>query len=341
MTQHNWKSPSIKHIAQEADVSPATVDRVLNGREGVREVTRKKVESAMARLGMLAGEESRNAGVQRVAILCESGTSFLGHLERQARAVMAERPQLRISIDTLPSAQFNAERFSQLIERRAAEVSGIILVCRDDVKINRAVKAAIADGVQVICLTSDLPNSRRTAYVGIDQIASGATAGWFMGRMLPPQQPGNILLICSSTYRTQEEREIGFRRVLREAFPWLTIRDRVNINDEAETAWHSVKKWLDEGKPMAGIYNTAGGNEGVAKALEAYGVQDQVIFIGHELSESSRVLLERGVMDMVLGHDMRREIEQCLAIFDQPISERSVNDIKTPLLIYHRYSYFA
>lgn len=341
MLLHNWKSPSIKHIAQEAGVSPATVDRVLNGREGVRDVTRKKVESAMVRLGLHAEGDNRLSGIQRVAILCESGTSFIGHLERQARAVMDASPQLHISIDTLPSVQFNADRFSQLIARRASESSGIILVCRDDVKINRAVKAAIDDGVQVICLTSDLPNSRRTAYVGIDQISSGATAGWFMGRMLPPQQPGNILLICSSTYRTQEEREIGFRRVLRESFPWLTICDRVNINDEAETAKQSVKNWLDEGKPLAGIYNTAGGNEGVATALKEYGVQDQVIFVGHELSESSRVLLEQGVMDMVLGHDMRREIEQCLAIFHQPISERSVNDLKTPLLIYHRYSYFA
>lgn len=340
MTLQNWKSPSIKDIALEAGVSPATVDRVLNGREGVREVTRKKVETAMARLG-LSGTEDPRGTAKRIAIVCESGTSFVAQLELHARAVMRERPQLHITLDTLPSAQFNADRFSKLIERRASEASGIILVCRDDVKINRVVKTAIDDGVQVICLTSDLPNSRRTAYVGIDQTASGATAGWFMGRMLPPQQPGNILLICSSTYRTQEEREIGFRRVLRESFPWLMIRDRVNINDEAETAWHSVKKWLEEGEPLAGIYNTAGGNEGVAKALEAFGVQDQVIFAGHELSESSRLLLEKGTMDMVLGHDMRREIEQCLTIFEQPRSERSPEDVKTPLLIFHRYSYFS
>lgn len=44
---------------------------------------------------------------------------------------------------------------------------------------------------------------------------------------------------------------------------------------------------------------------------------------------------------MVLGHDMRREIEQCLAIFEQPLSERLPEDVKTPLLIYHRYSYFS
>lgn len=341
MKQHHWKSPSIKHIAQEARVSPATVDRVLNGREGVRDVTRKKVESAMTRLGLNAVTGSNVANRTRIAIICESGSSFLSQLERQARAAIGDNPQLHFSLDTVPNVQFNAERFSQLITRRAAECSGIILVCRDEVKINRAVKAAIDDGVPVICLTSDLPNSRRTAYVGIDQVAAGATAGWFMGRMLPAQQAGHILLICSSTYRTQEEREIGFRRVLREAFPWLTIRDRVNINDEAETAYLSVKKWLERGNPLAGIYNTAGGNEGVARALTDFGVKDQVMFIGHELSESSRLLLENGTMDLVLGHDIRREIDLCLAMLQQPHDNQPPNDIKMPLLTWHRFSYFS
>lgn len=341
MKQHHWKAPSIKHIAQEADVSPATVDRVLNGREGVREVTRKKVESAMLRLGLKADSGSPGANRTRIAIICESGSSFLNQVEQQVRAAIGDYPQLHFSLDTVPNVQFNAERFSQLITRRAATCNGIILVCRDEVKINRAVKAAIDDGVPVICLTSDLPNSRRSAYVGIDQVAAGATAGWFMGRMLPAQQPGNILLICSSTYRTQEEREIGFRRVFREAFPWLTIRDRVNINDEAETAYLSVKKWLERGNPLAGIYNTAGGNEGVARALSDFGAQDQVIFIGHELSESSRLLLENGIMDVVLGHDIRREIDLCLAMLQQSGSGRSFSDRKIPLLTWHRYSYFA
>ncbi|MFT4271928.1 MAG: LacI family DNA-binding transcriptional regulator [Pantoea sp.] len=341
MKQHHWKSPSIKQIAQEAAVSPATVDRVLNGREGVREVTRKKVADAMQRLGLNADTGNPSANRTRIAIICESGSSFLHQVEQQVRAAINDYPQLHFSLDSVPNVQFNAERFSQLITRRAATSSGIILVCRDEVKINRAVKAAIDDGVPVICLTSDLPNSRRSAYVGIDQVAAGATAGWFMGRMLPAQQSGNILLICSSTYRTQEEREIGFRRVLREAFPWLNIRDRVNINDEAETAYLSVKKWLERGNPLAGIYNTAGGNEGVARALTDFGVQDQVIFIGHELSEASRLLLENGTLDLVLGHDIRREIDLCLALLQQPGSGQSFSDSKIPLLTWHRYSYFA
>ena len=43
--------PTVHDIARSAGVSLATVDRVLNGRPGVRSVTREKVEQAIVALG--------------------------------------------------------------------------------------------------------------------------------------------------------------------------------------------------------------------------------------------------------------------------------------------------
>ena len=43
--------PTVHDIARLAGVSLATVDRVLNGRPGVRSVTRERVNEAIASLG--------------------------------------------------------------------------------------------------------------------------------------------------------------------------------------------------------------------------------------------------------------------------------------------------
>ncbi|MGO7428896.1 LacI family DNA-binding transcriptional regulator, partial [Rhizobium ruizarguesonis] len=43
--------PTVHDIAAAAGVSLATVDRVLNQRPGVRNVTREKVETAIRELG--------------------------------------------------------------------------------------------------------------------------------------------------------------------------------------------------------------------------------------------------------------------------------------------------
>ncbi|MCW1876024.1 LacI family DNA-binding transcriptional regulator [Erwinia sp. INIA-01] len=332
------RGPTVVEIAKAAGLSTSTVDRVLNARSGVRAVTGKKVQAAINRLGG-NWQENATLPLRRIAFICEAGSSFINLIEKEAKKYSAAHPELHFTFDSVPNVQVNADRFSALILRRADECEGIILVSRDEVKTNRAVREAVENGVPVICLTTDLPNSRRSAYVGLDQIGTGATAAWLMGRMLP-RVPGNILLLCSSAYRAQEEREVGFRRVLRADYAHLNILERVNINDEAEGAWLSVKKYLKENAPMAGIYNMAGGNRGIARALREAGLTDKVLFLGHELSEFTRSLLETGEMDAVLGHDVQSEINHCLTIFEQIRAGKPAVSIKTPLIIYNKNSFF-
>ena len=64
-----------------------------------------------------------------------------------------------------------------------------------------------------------MPVSRRVAYVGIDNRAAGATAAYLITRTSGPD-PGSVLMtLCSSTFRGEEEREIGFRQAMAELAP--------------------------------------------------------------------------------------------------------------------------
>jgi LacI family transcriptional regulator len=113
------------------------------------------------------------------------------------------------------------------------ESDGLILVAREHPAINAAVRAVVARGVPVVCLTSDLPSSGRTAYVGSDQFASGSAAGWFCGRFLPRSVPGKVLFVYSVPFRCQLDREQGFRQVLRTEFAGLTIDEKVSSDESA------------------------------------------------------------------------------------------------------------
>jgi LacI family transcriptional regulator len=332
------RGPTVAEIAELAGLGTATVDRVINDRPGVREKTRSRVMAAIKEL-QESQELQPDLPVQRIAFICEAGSSFITIIEREVKKFIREHTEYRFTFDSIPNIQVNAERFSALIHSRSKECEGIILVSRDEAKVNRAVRGAVDRGVPVICLTTDLPNSRRTAYVGVDQVSTGATAAWLMGKMLP-KKSGKILLLFSANYRTQEEREIGFRRVLRTEYPHLHILERVNFNDEAEGAYMSVRKYLLEHEPMAGIYNMAGGNRGVARALKEFGLSDRVLFVGHELSSFTRTLLDTGEMDIVLGHDVQQEIQHCISILKKIRAGHGCNDIKTALQIYNKNSWF-
>jgi LacI family transcriptional regulator len=222
-----------------------------------------------------------------------------------------ENPNVECSFQAITTSKVDPVKFANLIERTAAEGEGLIIVAREDLIINRAVRNVIARKTPVVCLTTDLPASGRHAYVGSDQTAAGATAASLMGQVIGSRE-GKVLLVYSAPYRGQEERELGFRRVLRSEFPKLTVDERVNSNDDSEFVYRNVMRYIaDHGAP-AGIYNVAAGNVGIGKALEDHGLIGKVVFIGHELNANSRQLLESGIMNFALGHDVALEVDRAI-----------------------------
>jgi LacI family transcriptional regulator len=332
------KGPTIAEIALAARVGTATVDRILNGRSGVREPTRQRVLAALTQLANGPVRETNPDPQRRIAFLCESGESFNATLRAAVHEVTATRANLLTSFDAVTTAQVDTIKFANLIERTAAEADGIVIVAREELIINRAIRNVVARGVPVICLTSDLPTSGRTAFVGNDQISAGATAAHIMGQIVGNRE-GNILLVCSAPYRSQEDRELGFRRVLRSEYPLLTVRERVNSSDNTEIVYRNLLRYIEDHGPPSGIYNVAAGNIGIGRVLSELGLVGKVPFIGHELNANSRQLLETGIMTFVIAHDVLREVEIALDSLLAPrANDQSPLPSYTPVRIYTKYS---
>ena len=146
-------------------------------------------------------------------------------------------------------------------------------------------------------------------------------------------------MVMSMPYRCQQERELGFRKILRSEFPNLIIKESIFNLDTPEESYKYVKKYIKENGAPLGIYNIAGGNLGVAKAISEMDLQQDIIFVGHELNKNSRDLLENNKMDFVIGHDVELEIKTA---FDKIINFDSEVENKTfyysDILIFNRYN---
>jgi LacI family transcriptional regulator len=312
------RGPKIADIALESALGTATVDRVLNGRTRVREATRKKVLAALERLKQ--PQAAATPTPKHIAFLSDSGVSY----NRTLELAIAEHAQINVDVicqfHAITTSQVDAIKFANLIERTAEEVDALVIVAREDLIINRAVRNVVARQKPVVCLTTDLPASGRHAYVGSDQTAAGATAAYLMGQAIGSHE-GKVLLVYSAPYRGQEERELGFRRVLRAEFPNLSVDERVYSNDNSELVYKNVRRYIEDHGAPVGIYNVAAGNFGVGRALEDCGLSGKVVFIGHELNANSRQLLETGIMNFAIGHDVALEVESAIrhaiALLDQ------------------------
>ena len=337
---------SAGEVAKRCDVHPSSLVRLAQGLglSGFRELkavlqndiatTKELTASAKPAIAIHREQGDR----LRLRLLAESGKSF-----NQAAAEAAERhwlnkPEVEFHAESHISHSIGAEELAHRISVVSDDADGILLVAREHPAINRTVQEVTDRGIPVICLTSDLPASGRTAYVGPDQYASGSTAGWFCGRLVPRHQVGRVLFVCSVPFRCQLDREQGFRQVLRSEFPMLSIEERVGSDESVEVTYEAIRRHIAQNGPPVAIYNVSGANLGIGRALEDEGLAGQTVFVGHELNTNSRMLLEKGIMDVAIGHDFDREI--ALAVDAIRMARNGVQPASrmTPSLLFTRHN---
>ncbi|WP_428243427.1 LacI family DNA-binding transcriptional regulator [Gynuella sp.] len=306
------KRPTLKAVAARAGVSLATVDRVLNQRSNVNQHTRERVLMAMAELSgntdhVPAVPFSRAEKTLHYGFVMESSIAFIQSIQTAIDQTESSLAGLNVRLHsyTMPPI-FNLPGFLQLLRQAAAENDGLILVCREDPSIAACVNQIISEGIPIVCLTNDLSDIAHLGYAGVNHVSAGRTAGHFMGHYIGDRE-GEIVLVVSAPFRSQYERELGFRRILREEFPNLTIRESLNNCDRDEESYQNLSKLFHSGVKPLGVYNLAGGNVGVAKAIEEAGWTSDIVFIGHELNADSYALLANQQAHVIIDQDLHME----------------------------------
>jgi LacI family transcriptional regulator len=304
-------------IALEAGVSTATVDRVLNKRHGVRPVTIERVWAAAARLDTsptAAPRRPRGRGELRFEFVLPAGAgpSIDDNLHQAV-----ERAGHRLAVTT----RFHHFERSQPATLAAAiarcgrdSSSGVAVLALEHPLVREAVEQLAQKGVPVVALLSDLSSSRRVGYAGVDNRAAGRTAGYLLGRFLGGRSGKVAILAGNPLYRSHEEREMGFRSVLRADFRELEVLDPVVGHDAPEANRRHILTLLERFDDLIGIYSIGSGNRGVVQALQERGKAGEVTFIAHNLTARSRQYLLEGVADAIIHQDMARIAERALAM---------------------------
>ncbi|WP_210528270.1 LacI family DNA-binding transcriptional regulator [Rubellimicrobium arenae] len=326
-------------LAREAGVSSATVDRVLNNRQGVHPRTREIVLSTARRIGYLAEEmEAPEATARpiRLAFVLPAGTNaFIEALRAQIVAQAAERPGVEVEVETIDD--FNAETFARRLSDLPDHFDGVGVVALDHPFVRQAMRSLTQRGTQVVTLVSDVQGVPRVAYVGTDNRQAGRLAGYVMGRLVGPKSGAKVAFFAGfRAYRGHEEREMGFRSVLAEDFPGLRLVEPRETMDDGERAHDIALALLDAHPDLAGIYNSGAGNAGLARALRERGVAGKVLLIGHEATEENKRLVLEGVMDAVIDQNPRVEAREALNALTSAAAGKPYTVVPPRLMIVFR-----
>lgn len=307
----------VEDVARLAGVSTATVDRVLNQRPGVRPATVQRVLKAAGELGYVMEGALPASALRplRLGFLLPAGNNrFLGLL---GRLIAGSQDQLasfnmRARVEHIES--FKPELLAHELRRIGREVDGVAFMALEHPTVREAVDALAERGVPSVTLISDIANTARAAYVGLDNRAAGRTAGQLIARFIGPRRAKVAMIAGSLSYRAHEEREMGFLHLFEELYPDIQVVGLREGHDDEAKNYRQTKTLLGQHPDLAGIYNIGGGPEGIARALKEAGRQD-VVFVGHGLTPETRGLLVDGTMDAVITQQPLATLMSCVSIF--------------------------
>ena len=302
------RKTTAKDVAAAAGVSTSTVDRVLNGRGGVDPDKERRVVEWARKLKLDRALDQRQARTLRVAALIQPPENpYHAALQRAFEAANRLYADLNMQVRVFHFDPNAPKRTGARIGELAAGHDGLIVCCPQSPEAAVALRRFSERG-PAITLATDIRDSGRIAYVGPDNRQAGRVAGDLMGRFLRPAGGDVIVIAGLLSMIGHEEREAGFRSVLRERYPECRVAEVLESQERGERAGDLVYDALKRNARVRGVYNASAGARTVVEAMRAVGRAQDIAFITHELTEERRALLREGLIDAIIDQNPEFEV---------------------------------
>ncbi|WP_369069674.1 LacI family DNA-binding transcriptional regulator [Kineococcus terrestris] len=302
----------VRDIALQAGVSETTVDRVLNGRPGVRATTVDEVHRAVADLERQRTQLRLTGRTFVVDVVVDAPERFTTAVrEALERTLPVLRPAVLRCRFAFSDAASPAEVAGRLREAARRGSHGVVLKAPDSPEVVDAVARLRARGVPVVTLVTDLPGSARVAYAGIDNRAAGATAAYLVGRWGGGGRRSVLLARGRSTFEGEDARCSGFLGTLREGFPGVRVHQVREDERPGAALGDLVRAALRADPELDAVYSAyaSGGSAQVPRAFAAEG-RHCGFFLVHDLHPEHEQLLRTGGVDVVLHHDLAGDLRR-------------------------------
>ncbi|PWU69750.1 LacI family DNA-binding transcriptional regulator [Gracilibacillus dipsosauri] len=297
-----------KMIAEQLGMSTATVDRVLNNRKGVSEKTVRKVRAKAKELGYRPNRAAKFLSTQRLIhiafILPVVPDYFWGELDKEIKkaAYMYEDFGFNIEvhrIHTIPNNE-QVQYLEKLIEK--GKYDAFAIAPHDAGPFEELINQAIEANIPVFTVNTDVPNSKRIAYVGSNYFDAGYLAAELI--YLFKENLTSVILIrdLEDTFQ-MKHKERGFLAFFQDHDLDVEIQT-LYFSQSAYTNSQHIKevmeKEADTLKRTDAIY-VASGILGEIKNYWSWSTKH--IIIGHDINQAIYDSMKKGVVTATICQD--------------------------------------
>ncbi|HUE57210.1 MAG TPA: substrate-binding domain-containing protein [Candidatus Udaeobacter sp.] len=187
----------------------------------------------------------------------------------------------------------NAElgMFRQIVEQQPA---GICLSAARPEIFLAEIDKAVAQGIPVICVDADVPDSKRLLYIGTDNFKAGRESLKRMAALV--QNKGSIAVITIPGQRNLDDRVAGVADALKN-FPAIKLTKILDDKGDARGAFDQVLELLQKKEKVDGIICLeATGGSGAAGALHQSNMEGKLPIVAFDNDPETLDWIERGAI---------------------------------------------
>lgn len=333
--------PTTKDLAKAAGVSRATVDRVLNGREGVKQKTVDRVQQAIKDLGFVRNLQAANLAKSQsyrfIFALPKSGDQFLEQIVQHIAEAEKIFSSDNVSCDVRHIDENDPHSISDFLDTLVpSDVTGVAIMSPETPQVRDAIARLQDGGIAALPFISN-QTMMDADWVGIDNRAAGATAALLLGQFVG-QRSGSIMVISESMQsRDSLERRLGFDDELNLNFAHLRALPSLETYGNEARAKEIIAVSLTSNPDTVGIYVVTTEARTPLSIVEALEIDPSIIKIAHERTPFTVNALHtnavNGIIAQDAGHLVRSAIRRLKGKVDKQQTLGSQEKIRIDILL--------
>ncbi|MGB3245721.1 MAG: LacI family DNA-binding transcriptional regulator [Sulfitobacter sp.] len=316
--------PTTKDLAKAAGVSRATVDRVLNGREGVKQKTVERVNLAIKKLGFVRNLQAANLAKSQsyrfIFALPSSGDQFLQQIVARIREAQTIFSADHILCEVQHIDENDPHSVSAfLTSLDKSDVTGVAIMSPETPQVRDAISRLQERGIAALPFISN-QTMMDANWVGIDNKSAGATAALLLGKFIG-RLSGSVMVIAESMQsRDSLERRLGFDAIMNESFPLLRALPSLETYGSETRARDVIAANLNNNPDILGIYVMGSEARAPLSVVQELDLDPSIVKIAHEMTPYTEAALQAeqisGVIAQNPGHLVRSAIRRLKGIVD-------------------------
>ena len=190
---------------------------------------------------------------------------------------------------TTLSPQEELDSFQKAV---ALHPAGILVSVMSQDLLRPAIDSAVAQGIPVICIDADAPDSHRILFVGTDNFRAGQESGKRMADILKGQ--GQVVIITIPGQLNLDERVRGVNEALKK-YPGIKVVQTIDDKGDARNANDGISALLAKKQKVDGVICLeASGGSGTAEALHRLDLTSKIAIVAFDKDPETLDAIEKG-----------------------------------------------